>query len=55
MQGLGITFRCMSSREGQSIVHTHRTFHLVGDEAELDPIAQALLGASIAEIVSALP
>jgi len=40
---------------GQSIVHTHRTFHLVGDEAELDPIAQALLGASIAEIVSALP
>lgn len=40
---------------GQSIVHTHRTFHLVGDEAELDPIAKALLGASITEIVSALP
>ncbi len=40
---------------GQSIVHTHRTFHLVGDKAELDPIAKALLGVTIAEITSALP
>ncbi len=40
---------------GQSIVHTHRTFHLVGDEAELDPVARALLGVSTAEIASALP
>jgi hypothetical protein len=40
---------------GQSIVHIHRTFHLVGDEAELDPIARALLGVGIAEIASALP
>lgn len=40
---------------GQSIVHTHRTFHLVGDEADLDPVARALLGVSTAEIVSALP
>ncbi|HPC95527.1 MAG TPA: hypothetical protein PLU87_11325 [Sedimentisphaerales bacterium] len=40
---------------GQSIVHTHRTFHLVGDKAELDPVAKALLGVTIAEITSALP
>lgn len=40
---------------GQSIVHTHRTFHLVGDEADLDPVARALLGVTTAEIVSALP
>lgn len=40
---------------GQSIVHTHRTFHLVGDKAELDPIARALLGVTMAEITSALP
>jgi len=40
---------------GQSIVHTHRTFHLVGGKAELDPIAKALLGVTIAEITSALP
>lgn len=39
----------------QSLLHTHRTFHLVGDEAELDPIARALLGVKIAEITSALP
>lgn len=40
---------------GQSIIHTHRTFHLMGEEAELNPIAQALLGVGIAEITSALP
>ena len=40
---------------GQSIVHTHRTFHLVGGKAELDPIAKALLGVTIAESTSALP
>jgi hypothetical protein len=40
---------------GQSIVHTHCTVHLVGDKAELDPIAKALLGVTIAEITSALP
>ncbi len=40
---------------GQSIVHTHRTFHLVGEKAELDPIAKTLLGVTIAEITSALP
>mgnify|MGYP006307652615 CR=1 FL=1 len=40
---------------GQSIFHTHRTFHLVGEEAELDRVAKTLLGVSIAEITSALP
>lgn len=40
---------------GQSIIHTHRTFHLMGEEAELNPIAQALLGVGIAEITSGLP
>lgn len=40
---------------GQSILHTHRTFHFTGDETELDPIAQATLGVSLAEIKSALP
>lgn len=40
---------------GESILHTHRTFHLVASEAELDPIAKAILGVTIAEIKSALP
>lgn len=40
---------------GESIVHTHCTFHLAGSEAELDPIAQSLLGVTLAEITSALP
>ncbi|MHC4519422.1 MAG: DUF6786 family protein [Planctomycetota bacterium] len=40
---------------GQSILHTHRTFHLTGPEAALDPVAKALLGVSIAEITTALP
>jgi hypothetical protein len=40
---------------GQSILHTHRTFHLVGDKAELDGVARTLLGVTIDEITSALP
>ncbi len=40
---------------GQSILHTHRTFHLVGDKTELDRVARTLLGVTIAEITSALP
>jgi hypothetical protein len=40
---------------GESILHTHRTFHLTGNEADLDAIARAILGVSIAEITSALP
>jgi len=40
---------------GQDILHTHRTFHLTGSEASLEPVAKALLGVSIAEITAALP
>jgi len=36
------------------IEHTHRTFHLQGTEADLDPIAKATLGVTIAEIKDAL-
>lgn len=39
---------------GQSILHTHRTVHFVGSEAQLDPIAKAALGVTIAQIKSAL-
>ena len=40
---------------GQTISHIHRTFHLQGSEIELDPIAGATLGVTIAEIKSAIP
>lgn len=40
---------------GGSIVHTHRTFHFVGEESQLDAIAKTTLGVGIAEIKSALP
>ncbi|MFH1718432.1 MAG: DUF6786 family protein [Planctomycetota bacterium] len=39
---------------GQTISHIHRTFHLQGPEADLDPIAKATLGVGIDEIKSAL-
>jgi hypothetical protein len=39
----------------QTITHVHRSFHLQGSEAELEPIAKATLGVSVAEIKSALP
>jgi len=32
------------------LVHYHRTIHFKGDEEDLDPIAKALFGVSIAEI-----
>jgi hypothetical protein len=38
---------------GQRLSHTHRTLHLTGPESALDPVAQALLGVSLAEIKSA--
>ncbi|MBA7613249.1 hypothetical protein ES703_20494 [subsurface metagenome] len=38
---------------GESISHTHRTYHLQGREADLDPIAKATLGVTIAEIKAA--
>ena len=40
---------------GQSILHTHRTFHFKGSEDELDAISRKMLGVSIKEIESALP
>jgi len=39
---------------GQSLLHTHRTFHFVGSDAQLDPIAQATLGVTMAQITAAL-
>jgi hypothetical protein len=38
---------------GETISHIHRTFHLQGSEASLNPIAKSLLGVSIGEIKSA--
>jgi hypothetical protein len=38
---------------GGSLVHRHRTLHLVGDEAALDRVARQVLGASLAEIAGA--
>jgi len=35
---------------GETISHIHRTFHLHGPEADLDPIAKATLGVGIEEI-----
>ncbi|MBC8470228.1 MAG: hypothetical protein H8D56_12215 [Planctomycetes bacterium] len=42
-------------RPGQTISHIHRTYHLQGSEAELNSIAKATLGVTIAEIKSAIP
>ena len=42
-------------KPGKSISHLHRTFHLQGPEADLNPVAKAILGVTIAEIKSALP
>jgi hypothetical protein len=36
---------------GASLRHVQRTFHLQGPESELDAIAKAALGVSLAEIV----
>jgi hypothetical protein len=38
---------------GETISHTHRTYHLQGLEADLDPIAKSALGVTIAEIKAA--
>jgi len=42
-------------KPGDVISHIHRTYHLQGPEADLDTIAKATLGVTIAEIKSALP
>ncbi|HUO58574.1 MAG TPA: DUF6786 family protein [bacterium] len=41
-------------RPGKSLTHVHRTIHLEGPEAALDPVAQAVLGVSLADIKTAL-
>ncbi len=38
---------------GASLTHVHRTIHLQGDDASLDPIARAVLGADLARIRAA--
>lgn len=38
---------------GQSLVHTHRTMHLVGDAAALDAVAKSTLGVSLADVAPA--
>ena len=42
-------------KPGEAIFHIHRTYHLQGPEADLDTIAKATLGVTVAEIKSALP
>lgn len=42
-------------RPGIGQIHLHRTIHLIGSEAELDPVARQWFGVSLAEIKSALP
>jgi len=39
---------------GEAILHVHRTCHLQGPDADLDPVAKAILGVSISQIKSAL-
>lgn len=34
----------------QSLVHTHRTYHFVGERDALEPIAKAMLGVSLADV-----
>jgi len=40
---------------GGTLTHIHRTIHLTGPEAALDPIARKMLGVSIADIRLAMP
>ena len=40
---------------GKSLVHVHRTIHLRGSEADLEPIARAALGVGIQDILKGLP
>jgi hypothetical protein len=42
-------------KQGRSISHVHRTFHLQGSEENLDPIAKAIFGVTTDQINSALP
>jgi hypothetical protein len=40
---------------GARYTHVHRTFHFVGPESDLDPIARATLGVGVGEIARAFP
>ncbi len=40
---------------GKTLEHTHRTIHLRGPEADLDPVAKAVFGVSLQQIKTALP
>ena len=42
-------------KPGKSLIHIHRTMHLIGAEPDLDPVARTLLSVSLADIKSALP
>ncbi|MFB0555780.1 MAG: DUF6786 family protein [Phycisphaerae bacterium] len=42
-------------KPSEAISHIHRTYHLQGPEADLDSIAKATLGVTIADIKSAFP
>jgi hypothetical protein len=39
---------------GQSLVHTHRTFHMVGEAAGLEPLAKKMLGVSLADVAASI-
>ena len=39
---------------GQMLLHLHRTYHIQGPEADLDPVAKAILGVTISQIKVAL-
>lgn len=40
---------------GASLVHTHRTLHIVGEQAQLEPVARHALGVSLAEVAELTP
>lgn len=40
---------------GEAYTHVHRTLHMSGPEAEIDPVARRLLGAGLGDITSAFP
>lgn len=42
-------------RPGESLTHVHRTIHVTGGAAALDPIARRWLGVPLAEVTTALP
>jgi hypothetical protein len=45
----------LSLAPGQHYTHSHRTFHLVGPDADLDRIARATLNVSLADLANAFP